>query len=227
MDQISGFLNIYKPSGPTSHDVVNRLRKITGIKKIGHAGTLDPFASGVLICAIGRAATKEINQFVKLDKKYIAQITLGKQTNTFDRTGDFIDNNLLLKNIKEIDIRKCLESFLGKQKQIPPMFSAKKIKGKKLYELARAGIEIKREKIDIEIFDIKLLKYSFPSLEILVHAISGTYIRSLASDIGRSLGYGAYLEELERTAIGNIKIEDSINLEEINKDNLPEFFLKK
>jgi len=207
-----GLLVINKPSGPTSHDIIDYLRKLTGIKKIGHAGTLDPFASGVLIVAIGRKYTKQISKFVKLDKKYIAKLHLGAESDTYDREGKIA----LVKNSIKPDIKKIksvLKEFLGKQEQIPPMFSAKKYKGKKLYELARQGIEIKRKPVKINIYDLKLLDYSWPFLTIKVHCSSGTYIRSLAYDIGKKLGCGAYLEELERIAVGNFTIKKAIKID--------------
>jgi tRNA pseudouridine55 synthase len=213
----NGFLLINKPSGPTSHDIINRLRRITGIKKIGHAGTLDPFASGLLIVAVGRESTREISKYVKLDKTYIADLHLGAISDTYDRTGTI---QLKMKNeklynaprVKIKDIEKVLDDFVGHQKQIPPMFSAKKVNGKKLYQLARKGIEIEREPVDIEIYNIKLLNYEWPNLRIEVRVSSGTYIRSLAYDIGEKLACGAYLNELKRTSIGKHDLKDAISL---------------
>jgi len=216
-----GYININKPAGPTSHDIVDHLRRITGIKKIGHAGTLDPFARGVLILGINREATKNIGKFVKLDKEYIAQIYLGAISDTYDRTGKIIKRKC--GELNSENIKNTLQSFVGKQKQIPPMYSAKKIKGKKLYELARQGKEIKREPEDIEIHSIKALSFSRPVLEIKVECSGGTYIRSLAHDIGEELGCGAYLKELTRTAIGNYKIIDSVPLSGLNSDNWQSF----
>lgn len=216
-----GFLIINKPAGPTSHDVVNKVRKITGVRRVGHAGTLDPFASGVLIVAVGREATREISKFVKMDKEYVATLFLGAETDTYDREGKKI-NTPLAKGIGGIflsDIEKVLKTFLGKQKQIPPMYSAKKINGQKLYELARKGLEIERQSCDIEIYDISMEDYHPPFLKIRVKCSTGTYIRSLAFDIGKQLGTGAYLEELERTAIGDIEIKQAIKLEELTGDD--------
>jgi len=207
----SGFILIDKPVGPSSFGVIARLRKITSLKKIGHAGTLDPFASGLLVCAIGREATREIEKFVKLDKEYVADVVLGKRTDTFDRQGETIfeysGEKIAKKKIKEV-----VASFSGKQEQIPPMFSAKKINGKKLYELARQGIEIERQPSKIEIFKIKILKYNWPRLKIRVKCSSGTYVRSLADDIGQKLGCGAYLEELRRTKIGKFDVKKAVKI---------------
>ena len=222
--QLEGFLLLNKPSGPTSHDIVDKLRKITGIKKIGHAGTLDPFASGLLILAISRSATKQINKFVKLDKEYVARLHLGAETDSYDRTGEIKEYqhneenmaNLSKKKISSKEVRIVLESFLGPQKQIPPMFSAKKVKGQKLYKLARKGIEVKREASDINVYKIKLLELSWPFLEIKVSVSSGTYVRSLALDIGRKLKTGAYLEELQRTKIGEYDIKNALELENLD-----------
>jgi tRNA pseudouridine55 synthase len=256
MEKKTGFIIINKPEGPTSHDVVNKLRRITGIKKIGHAGTLDPFASGVLVCAIGREATRDISKIQKTDKEYRAEVFLGAQTDTYDKTGKAVKKPPLLvkkaggssfwrlkKTInalsslfssrrKDYDrpssqkIEKTLEKFKGKQKQIPPMYSAKKIGGKKLYELARQGKEVKRRPAIVYIYDIRILKYDFPKLKLDIRCSSGTYIRSLAHDIGVKLGCGAYLESLKRTAVGKFKIEDAIDVEKINKGNWGKFLIK-
>lgn len=231
----SGFMLINKPSGPTSHDIINKLRRITGIKKIGHAGTLDPFASGLLIVAVGREATREIDRFVKMDKEYVATLHLGGVTDTFDKTGKITNfqfsiftpqggtSNFQLNPKFQIPNEKqilgTLNCFIGKQKQIPPMFSAKKVGGKKLYELARKGIEIEREAADIEIYEIELLEYSWPVLKIKVRCSSGTYIRTLAGDIGEKLGCGAYLEELVRTMIGKYELNSAIFTDELQNAN--------
>ncbi|RLC39031.1 tRNA pseudouridine(55) synthase TruB [Candidatus Falkowbacteria bacterium] len=224
LDSNFGYININKPAGPTSHDIVDRLRRITGIKKIGHAGTLDPFARGVLILGISREATKNISKFVKLDKEYVARIYLGAVSSTYDRTGEIIRRKH--SELKLDAVNKILRGFMGKQKQIPPMFSAKKIKGKRLYKLARQGKEIEREPENIEIFSIKTVSFAWPVLEIKVKCSSGTYIRSLTHDIGEKLGCGAYLEELIRTAIGDYKIIDSVSLNSLNTDNWQSFLMK-
>jgi tRNA pseudouridine55 synthase len=217
----SGFLLINKPVGPTSHDVINQLRKITGIKKVGHAGTLDPFAGGVLLVAVGREATRRISRLVKLDKKYIATLYLGATSDTYDNTGSIVKS----KNIYQLDMNKIkavLKRFIGKQRQVPPMYSAKKVKGKKLYELARKGIEVERQPVEIHIFKIKLIKFQHPLLTTEVHCSSGTYIRSLANDIGNELGCGAYLKELKRTQVGKYKLSQASDLKDITKDNWQE-----
>ncbi|MFH1522197.1 MAG: tRNA pseudouridine(55) synthase TruB [Patescibacteria group bacterium] len=214
-----GFIIINKPSGPTSHDIINRLRKITDIKKIGHAGTLDPFASGVLICAIGREATKEIRQFVNMDKEYVAEIYLGAISDTCDRTGRIVERKLSFGYPKLSFVKGALKSFRGKQRQMVPAYSATKIGGKKMYELARLGRKIARPTTDIEIYDIKLIKYKWPVLKIRIRCSSGTYIRTLAYDIGQKLKWGAYLRELERSAIGDYRIKNAVKIENLNKNN--------
>jgi len=222
----TGFILINKPVGPTSHTIVNKLRHITNIKKIGHAGTLDPFADGLLILAIGRESTKKISQFVKLDKEYVADLVLGATTDTFDNEGTIVPrqpDNSTARQLDEKEILKVLASFFGKQEQIPPMFSAKKVQGQKLYELARKGIEIERQPSQIEIFYITLNEYTYPHLRITVHCSSGTYIRSLGHDIGQKLGCGAYLNKLSRTKIGKFDIKDSVTLEKLNSDNWEEY----
>lgn len=215
MDNLNnGFLLINKPVGPTSHDIIDKLRKLTGIKKIGHAGTLDPFASGLLICAVGRESTKEIDKFVKLDKEYIATIHLGAVTDTCDRTGKIIQESerQASEAINEQIIKKAAAEFVGEQLQTPPMFSAKKINGQKMYELARQGKTVERQPCAINIYVLEILNYAWPILKIKIKCSSGTYIRTIAYDLGESLGCGAYLEELVRTKIGEYNIEDAIRL---------------
>ena len=221
----NGFLVINKPPGPTSHDIIDELRKITGIRQIGHAGTLDPFASGLLLVGIGEA-TKLLRHYVGLDKKYEATLKLGATSDTYDRTGKISNNQFPISSKIPISkIQKVLTSFIGKQKQVPPMYSAKKIGGKKLYELARAGQNIKREANKIEIYDIQLKSHQFPNspipdtITINCHVSSGTYIRTLAHDIGQKLETGTYLEELKRTAIGEFKIEDAVSLDTLTQSN--------
>jgi tRNA pseudouridine55 synthase len=213
-----GFLLIDKPSGPTSHDIINRLRRITGVKRIGHAGTLDPFASGLLIVAVGREATREIARFVKMDKVYEAELRLGAVSDTDDRTGNV---QLKINNyeLRIEDIETVIRAFIGNQKQIPPMYSAKKVGGRKLYELARKGVTIERKPADIEILDIKILEFNWPSLKLLVHCSSGTYVRVLARDIGEKLGCGAYLGGLRRIGIGEFSVEKSVRVDGLSAEN--------
>lgn len=229
-----GFLLINKPEDWTSHDVIAYLRGVLHIKKIGHAGTLDPFATGLLIVAVGRPATKQLSTFKDLKKTYEATIRLGATSNTQDKTG-----NITNQNIKESptlkQIKKVLQTFQGKSQQIPPMYSAKKIQGKKLYELARKGKTVKRQPHDITIYDIELLTYDFPELKIRTVTSPGTYIRTLAHDIGEKLGTGAYCEKLSRTQIGPYRVEDAVGpravtiatKEKFLRKNLEENTIKK
>jgi len=217
IEQKYGFIIIDKPLKITSFGVIYQLRKITGIKKIGHAGTLDPLATGVLMVAIGRQATRQIDNIVQKRKEYIAEIDLSANTDTYDMEGKITEtfNNKISKE----KVEKVLKTFLGKQEQIPPMFSAKKINGKKLYELARQGKETERTPSNIEIYKIKLLEYNYPVLKIDIECSKGTYIRSLAYDIGIKLEGGGHLISLRRTAIGKYYISMAKKLAEINKDN--------
>ncbi len=220
-----GFILFDKPPKKTSHDVIDLFRKITKIKKIGHAGTLDPFATGLLILGIGREATGKLEKFLKLDKEYIARIKLGEISNTFDRTGKI--KKLQVKKIPtEKEIKKNLREFLGEIYQTPPLYSAKKIKGKKAYELARKGKKIELKPQKVKIYEIKILKYNWPYLKIKINCSSGTYIRSLANDIGKKLTCGAYLEELRRTKIGDLSVEKAKKLSEINSKNWKKFLIK-
>jgi len=217
-----GFILIDKPKGITSHDVVDKLREITKIRKIGYAGTLDPLGTGLLILGIGRGATRRLSEFLRLDKEYIAKLRLGAISDTFDKEG-----KIEFKKIEKIPSRekigKVIKEFIGQIYQIPPSYSAKKIKGEKAYNLARKGkkVELKPQKVNI--YKIKILRYKFPYLEIKVNCSSGTYIRSLASDIGKRLGCGALLEELRRTRIGNFSVKQAKKLEEINSKNWKSF----
>jgi tRNA pseudouridine55 synthase len=220
-----GFILINKPSGITSHDVVDKLREITGIRKIGHAGTLDPFARGLLILGIGREFTRKLLIFQKKDKEYIATLRLGAESDTFDRDGKIVERKVE-KIPERKEIKEVLKSFLGEIEQIPPIFSAKKIRGKKLYELARKGIKVEPKPQRVKIYEISILEYKFPYLKIKVKCSSGTYIRSLGNDIGKKLGCGAYVEELIRTKIGEFSIENAIELSKLTSKNWKNFLLK-
>jgi len=223
--QEGGLIFIKKPPKMTSHDVVERLRKITGIKKIGHSGTLDPLARGLLILGIGRKFTKKLSFFQKKDKEYIATLKLGLVSDTFDKEGKI--KKIEVKKIpKKKEVENVLKSFLGEIEQRPPLFSAKKIKGQKLYQLARKGIKIKPKKEKVRIYQISILIYSFPLLKIKVKCSSGTYIRSLAFGIGKKLKTGALLQDLLRTKIGKFSLKKAIKLEKINKNNWKKFLIK-
>lgn len=196
------FLLINKPVDWTSHDVVAYIRKqYPRGTRVGHAGTLDPFATGLLIVAVGRENTKQLDTFKNLPKTYEATVFLGATSNTFDPEGEVVyKGGVQTPTIEQI--KTTIRKFTGKIRQIPPMFSAKKINGQKLYDLARQGKEVERLPVDLEIYSLKVLSYQFPHLKIEVQCSAGTYIRSLANDIGADLGTGAYCLELTRTAIG-------------------------
>lgn len=203
-----GIVPINKPAGKTSFSLVHALRRITNIDKIGHGGTLDPFATGVMILLIGRTFTSQADTFLTQDKEYEATVRLGVETTTYDPEGEVTSTSDLIPSLSAIE--ETLSSFQGTVQQIPPMFSAKKIKGKKLYELARKGIEIERQPVTITL-RTELLSYIYPELKIRVTCSKGTYIRSIAYDMGKLLGTGAHLSELKRTRCGTYLLQDCLD----------------
>lgn len=220
---MDGFLNVNKPKGMTSHDVVDEIRRLVGREKVGHTGTLDPEATGVLPLAIGKAT--KIIQFLEGGKGYRATMRLGITTDTQDMTGKIITKNERI-NIPEERIREVLKNFLGKIEQIPPMVSALKIKGKRLYKLAREGKEIERPKRTIEIYRLDPLDYEPPDITFEVSCSRGTYIRTLCHDMGKALGCGACLKDLVRTKSGIFTLEESHPLEELKKlSNLEKYLV--
>ena len=208
-------INIYKPVGWTSFNVVRKIKGITKEKKVGHAGTLDPFAEGVLIIGTGRD-TKELTAISADQKSYIATLKLGEETNTLDIEGEIVTKSNVPK-LSNVIISNILKNFLGKQKQIPPMFSAKKIGGKKLYELARKNVEIEREPKDIEIKEIELVNFLEDEITFKSTCSKGTYIRVLGSDIAKALGTVGHLTKLVRTSVGEYFVEEAIQIEEFEK----------
>lgn len=222
---MDGLILINKQKGFTSHDVVNVIRKKLNTKKVGHTGTLDPNATGVLPILIGKG-TKISKYLMEHDKTYIATLKLGEKTDTGDSEGQVIEEKSIPKDLKKEDINDVLQSFLGKQKQIPPMYSAIKINGKKLYEYAREGKEIKIEPRDIEIYKIELLEYQNNKIKFEVECSKGTYIRTLCENISQNLGTVGYMEELQRTKVNTFKIEDSILLDDITLENAERNIIK-
>lgn len=213
---MSDIFAIYKPKGMTSHDVVDKIRKITNVKRVGHGGTLDPLAEGVLIIAVGRENTKNLEQYVKGDKEYVATLKLGFESETDDSEGP-------IKEVSDIrptteDIKKTLEQFIGTIEQTPSAYSAIKINGREAYKRIRVGETFEMKTREVRIEKIEFLKYEYPELEIRVSCGSGVYIRTLARDIGERLGTGAYLTKLIRTRVGEFKIEDSLKIEELKID---------
>ena len=203
---------IDKPAGISSFGVVAKVRGFLKAKfghkiKVGHTGTLDPFATGLLILLSGKM-TKKSNEFLKLDKAYEAELKLGFASTTGDPEGEITEiNTSLVPSLSEI--QTVLDSFMGKLTQTPPRFSAIKINGERAYKLARKGADFKIPSREVEIYQIEILDYTYPSLKIRCHVSSGTYIRTLAEDIGKKLGTGAYLTALRRTKIGNYSVENA------------------
>ncbi len=209
-----GFLNIYKPVGMTSHDVVGYLRRVTKIKQIGHTGTLDPFAEGVLPVAIGKAT--RLIEYLNDNKAYIGRFRFGKSTDTYDIEGKEV--NIFKEKISEPEIINVLPQFCGNIEQYPPIYSAKKINGKKMYELARAGVnDIEIKPCEVNIYKIELLEFNEEEqwADILVECSKGTYIRSIANDLGKALDNGCYLSKLKRVQAGNFSVENSVMLDNL------------
>ncbi len=235
------FLLIDKPKGISSFKVIKILRKISGEKKIGHGGTLDPNASGLLIVALGRESTRKLGFVLKKsDKEYLAEIFLGEERDTDDATGKIQnisqeqvrapqntksvrDDKAGLNSLPALSkykIINTLKSFIGEQMQVPPVYSAIKLKGKKAYDLARKGKDVRLKSRCINIYEISVISYKYPELVIKCRVGSGTYIRALARDIGRKLGCGAYLRNLKRTGIGEFRVENAVGLENLNHGNI-------
>ena len=217
---MDGILIVNKPAGITSHDVVDFIRRRFNMERVGHAGTLDPMATGVLVMLLGKA-TKLSNTFTNHDKEYIAKVFFGKKTDSQDASGKVIEE----KNIDNPGIeaiKKALDNFKGEIEQIPPMVSAIKHKGKKLYELARSGKTVVREPRKIKISDIEILDFKFPELTFRVKCSKGTYVRTLCEDIGGSLGVPSHMSGLVRTRSGDFLLEDSKNMDDVHeKDIIP------
>lgn len=205
---------IDKEAGWTSFDVVAKMRGIMGVKKIGHAGTLDPFATGLLIVLVGKDATKRQDEYMKQDKEYEATLELGKVSTTGDPEGE-ISSAGASSTVAQEKIEKVLKKFIGDIEQVPPAHSAIKVNGKKAYELARKGKDVKLKSRKVIIHNIEIIGYSWSFLKIVVTCGSGTYIRSLARDIGEALETGAYLKELRRTKIGDFNAIDAVKVGDI------------
>lgn len=210
---MNGIINVYKEKGYTSHDVVAVLRKIAGQKKIGHTGTLDPDATGVLPVCLGRA-TKLCDLLTDRDKTYEAVLLLGKTTDTQDISGAILKEQPT-DHLNEAEVTKVIESFKGTYDQIPPMYSALKVNGKKLYELAREGKTVERKSRKVTIYQIHIKEIQLPRVRMKVTCSKGTYIRTLCHDIGNLLGTGGCMEELTRTKVGRFELKDSLKLEEL------------
>ena len=208
----SGIINVYKEAGYTSFDVVAKLRGILHIKKIGHTGTLDPDAVGVLPICIGKA-TKVCDMLTNTDKTYVATLLMGVSTDTYDTSGTVLDEKEV--NVTPEMVENTIKSFIGEQEQIPPMYSAIKVNGKKLYELAREGKVIERKARRINIYNIEIIDINLPRVKMRIDCSKGTYIRSLCNDIGEKLGCHGCMENLVRERVGNFSIDNTIIIEEI------------
>ena len=224
---ITGLLNINKPIGITSMDVVREIKKSTGIKKVGHGGTLDPMASGVIPIAIG-TSTRLLEYILNGDKSYIATIELGRRTDTYDSEGKTVEKSDP-RGISIDEILKVLSKFNGEMTQIPPMHSALKVQGKRLYELARSGTVIERPPRNVTIYEVSLEEFNTPNIVVGVRCSKGFYVRTVADDIGVLLGCGAFLSSLKRVSSGPFKIEDAMTLDQtismILDGNLQELIL--
>lgn len=210
---IDGIFNVLKPPGMTSHDVIAFLRRALNTKKVGHGGTLDPDAAGVLPVFTG-TATRLLEFAVEGRKQYLVEVTLGKQTDTGDDSGTVV-KEMPVPAFDEAGLQKVLQGFLGKQKQLPPMYSAIKINGQKLYQLARKGVEIERELRDIEVYKLELLHFTESTLTLAVDCSKGTYIRVLGEDIATALGTCGTMSFLLRTQVGSYMLNASHTLQEI------------
>lgn len=211
---MDGIINVYKEKGYTSHDVVAKMRGILRMKKIGHTGTLDPAAEGVLPVCLGRG-TKLCDMLTDKSKTYRAVLLLGQETDTQDTTGEILKESPV--EVTEEEVREAVMSFLGHYEQIPPMYSALKVGGKKLYELARAGKEVERQARPVEILEIQVEEIHLPRVTMTVSCSKGTYIRTLCYDIGRKLGCGGCMESLLRTRVDRFELADSLKLSEIER----------
>ncbi len=225
---MDGIIIVNKPKACTSHDVVYKIRKITG-EKVGHAGTLDPLATGVLPILVGKG-TLCSKYLMNHDKSYIVTLQLGKKMDTGDAEGNIIQEekvNIPWKDKQALE--KVFQSFVGKQEQVPPMYSAIKVKGKKLYEYARKGEQVEVPVRQIEIYQIKILQIEELKKQIVfqVSCSKGTYIRSLCEDIAEKLGTVGYMQELQRIQVGDFRIEQSVTIEQLEKDNIPYLSVEK
>lgn len=218
MQELNGILVIHKPKNYTSHDVVAKVKKLLNVKKVGHTGTLDPNATGVLPLLLNQG-TKLSKYLIEHDKEYEVILKLGIKTDTLDQEGNILEEQTVNWN-KLIPVEKVLSSFIGKQKQVPPMYSAIKVNGKKLYEYARKGQTVEVEPREIEIYEIKLKNIDKQQNEITfqVACSKGTYIRSLCENIAEKLGTIGYMKELNRTKVGRFTRKDAISLEELEKN---------
>jgi tRNA pseudouridine55 synthase len=213
---VSKIFAVYKPKGPTSNQILTKIRKRTGVKKVGHAGTLDPLAQGVLVVGVGREATKQLGVIVAKEKEYLATIRLGWTSTTDDNEGEKEKTKDITLPLL-VHVKNVLKKFKGEIDQTPPIYSAIKIKGQEAYKLARKGKEVKMKSRKALIKKISLISYKYPYIKIKVVTGPGVYIRSLARDIGQVLGTGGYLSSLERTRVGQFTKNKALKINQINK----------
>ena len=213
-----GIVIINKPNGITSHDVVTKVRQKFKMKRVGHAGTLDPLATGVIVMLLGKS-TKLFDKFVSFDKAYMATLILGTTTQSADTQGAIIEKKPYDYISKEM-VLNVFKKFMGPSEQIPPMVSAVKHKGKKLYQLACQGIEVERAPRKIKIYKLELLEFNPPYVKFYLECSKGTYVRQLAHDVGQVLGCGACICQIERTKVGKFSIEESVKIEELNESHI-------
>lgn len=218
--EIDGVLLVDKPGDHTSHDVVARLRRKLNMKRIGHAGTLDPMATGLMILLIGKA-TKISQYLISLDKEYEGTIELGKVTDSQDADGEVL-STLPVPPLTEAELRTAMAGFLGDQYQTPPMYSAIKIDGVPLYKSARKGVEVEREPRFIRLSSFELTRFGLPQFDFRMRCTKGTYVRTIAHDLGQKIGCGAHLAALRRTATDKFKLVDALTLDQIEALSLPE-----
>jgi tRNA pseudouridine55 synthase len=213
---VAGLLHVDKPVNLTSHDVVNKVRRISGIRRVGHSGTLDPLATGLLTLCLGQA-TRLVEYLVGLDKVYLVTIRLGQETNTYDGEGQITAEKPVEVTRQQLD--NALEQFRGQIEQVPPMFSAVKVDGQPLYRRARQGVDIERPARQVTVYDINQLSWQRPMLALRISCSSGTYIRSIAHDLGQVIGCGGHVASLRRTAIGEISIEEATPLDQLQPES--------
>lgn len=219
---LEGLLLIDKPAGPTSHDIISQLRRLSGIRRIGHAGTLDPLATGLLLICIGRP-TRLLEYLVGQPKRYEAAVRLGQSTDTFDAEGSIVAE--MAVNVAASDIEQALEQFRGPILQYAPAYSAVKRNGVPLYKLARQGLEVERPSREVTIYDLRMLSWEEPTVCLDITCSAGTYIRTIADDLGNALGCGGHISALRRTAVGSFSVEQAVSPDDLNSDNWSSYLL--
>jgi tRNA pseudouridine55 synthase len=214
-----GVLPVDKPEGPTSHDVVAMARRALGTRRVGHTGTLDPFASGLLLLCIDKA-TRLAEYFSDLPKEYLAVARLGATTDTDDRDGRVLESSDAWRDLTTASIRNALNALVGVQEQLPPVYSAKKVAGERAYDLARRGEAVELKPVQVTVYSIEAVDISLPDLRFAVRCSSGTYVRSIARDLGSALGVGAHLQSLRRTRVGTFNVEQAVTLDQLEDGDI-------